>query len=222
MWVKSTRHPELVDSTIVKDGFVMVQSSFNSFSFLSGDSPLNPFKESMYVPALHFLKVHRGHPLRAFSAKTGHLHLAPLNDERMPGRIYADKMAYDSTGFMVVPFDVTSLDREGTQVTKLENCFRAIDGSKSDASLVYMPRESHPTASPGVRAFSFIPPSQVESHFYHWLTERHEISSYPRPVGAFVERGIISIPYEVAREIDKTVMKTLETRYGSRLGFKKD
>src|SRR3989344_6287361 len=113
-WVKRKIDLDFVDSKIIKDDFLVAEGFTLAYSFLSKDEKQNPFKKDLWAPIFYIFKAHKNHPLRVLITD-GHLYVWPLSDinsskknYRFPMEIYKDKLNYDLTTFMMVPYNITN------------------------------------------------------------------------------------------------------------------
>ena len=222
-WIKRKIDLSVVDSKIIKDDFIVAEGSTLAYSFLSKDEKENPFKRSLWAPIFYIFKVHKNHPMRVLS-DNGHLHVWPLSDinsskknYRFPMEIYKDKLNYDLTTFMMVPYNITN---SRWKEYEIPNGFVSVDGKKSNASLLYANCNAglHPQDE---LIISQVMPSQVRGHLNHWMYEGRNIISHEKTFNQKLE-GKVEVPSEIRKNLFSEITKTLEERYKTKLTFRRN
>lgn len=241
MWRGRKENLELVDSKIVTRDFIIAEGSTMSYNFLGEKN--NPFSKSIRAPIFYLFKVHKNHPLRIFSSSTNFVNIYPAKESkksrpRMPGEVYRDRMDYDLTTFLFLPFDI-NLGKSPWKKFSIEEGFspESVDSIKEysgslrenkwlsefaslerDASLLYAEHGPSIHCQDSFHRVSEVMPSQVINHFFSWLREGKEIYSHEKTFNQRLE-GSVKVPLERAREITWEVMNVLEKRYSTRLMF---
>ena len=220
-WRKYKSRIELVDSKIVKDDFLVAEGFTLAYSFLSKDEKQNPFKKDLWAPIFYIFKAHKNHPLRVLITD-GHLYIWPLSDinsskknYRFPMEIYKDKLNYDLTTFMMVPYNITN---SRWKEYEIPNGFVSVDGKKSNASLLYANRNTS-LHSQDELIISHVMPSQVWGHLNHWMYEGRNIISHEKTFNQKLE-GKVEVPLEIRKNLFSEITKTLEERYKTKLTFR--
>jgi len=220
-WRKYKSRIELVDSKIVKDDFLVAEGFTLAYSFLSKDEKQNPFKKDLWAPIFYIFKAHKNHPLRVLITD-GHLYIWPLSDinsskknYRFPMEIYKDKLNYDLTTFMMVPYNITN---SRWKEYGIPNGFVSVDGKKSNASLLYANRNTS-LHSQDELIISHVMPSQVWGHLNHWMYEGRNIISHEKTFNQKLE-GKVEVPLEIRKNLFSEITKTLEERYKTKLTFR--
>lgn len=218
MWKRHKVHVGHVDVEILRDGFLICEGSTLKYAFLQEE---NPFKRSLFIPTLYLFKVHRNHPLRVQSSGWGHIYLYPDKDfkkshpRRMPAEVYEDKMDWDITTFLMVPFTEGDF---GTVWNKHEipGGFTSDSGITRDSTLLYVNEGGiHPQDS--LTALRVMP-SQVVAYLNGWMYEGRKIISHDKTFDQKLE-GRISIPDQIIREVLPKIAEVLEENYKTRLTF---
>jgi len=221
MWRKSKLHINLVDSEIVRDGFLFFDSITNQFDLRNESIGGEQFSKRISVPILQFMKVHKGHPLKVLSAGMNHVNVYPANPDtrRMPAEVYKDKLDYDCTTLILFPYDIVApLQSPKYSIETIPDGFLSKDGKISNGSLYYCPHGIEVDGRAGT--FSRITPSQVSAHLWYWLTRMHEISTFNEERQEFISEGTLSAPMNTtSRDKFHTLVKRLEGRYKTRLDF---
>lgn len=222
-WVKRKIDLDSVDSKIIKDDFVIAEGFSLAYSFLSKDEKQNPFKKSLWAPIFYIFKVHRNHPIRVL-IQDRHSSIWPLNNlnaskknYRFPVEVYKDKLSHDLATFIMVPYNITDSELKKYEVP---NGFVSIEGKKSNASLLYIGRNTS-LHSQDELTISHVMPSQVLSHLDMWMQHGKRITSHEKTFNQKLE-GRVEIPLEIGKNIFPEIAKTLEERYKTKLTFKRN
>jgi hypothetical protein len=233
MWKKEKSNLDFVDSKIIKRDFIVAEGSTLSYTFLDGEK--NPFERDIYSPIFYLFKVHRNHPIRIFHSGIGYSNVWPANENkkslknfRMPAEVVKDKMNYDLTTFMLVPFDINFegniqawkkfLINDGFVSEEDSPIIDEMRKTKQDVSLLYCPHGVSIHSQDYFHRLSEVMPSQVIKHFFSWLTEEKEITSHKQTFDKKLEGKVLVAP-EIAREVTANIFKILEERYSTRLLF---
>jgi len=222
VWTRRKGDLELVDSKIVKEGFIIARGGQTVGPyFLEKDK--NPFKRDFYIPVFYLFKVHRNHPLRILSSEINYVDIYPKNHGkingkfRMPAEVYRDKMDYDLTTFLLSPFDVDESEISSWEKYPLKESFISIDSERRDGCLLYLEHGLSIHSQDHLLA-SEVLSSQIMLHFFDWMYRGDIIISHDQTFDRKLE-GRIEVPVDTAREVTAEVSRILETRYKTRLLF---
>ena len=206
--------------TIVNEGegFVIAHGKARNFTYCDDKSP---FGQRISIPTFYIFKPHEGHPLEVSHIGEGQINVWPHEERisdnpRMPARVEEDRISHDLATFMLVPYAVKDIGSKTKLFDTFEDGFRRKDGKGQPVSLLYVEhgmgisRQSTPYVSQ-------VLPTQVTYHFWSWLVERKEIHSFKGSFQGQDYEGLISIPYDKARETLTRVTKTLEKRFDQSL-----
>jgi hypothetical protein len=227
MWKTDALHVRPFDETILSEGYLCVESYTSNFGPLNAKD--NPYGRDLFADMVQFLKVHPGHPIRVSSSSSSHLHVWPAGDDkRMPAVVERDKLAYDVTTFILVPHSVDeSFPKESDLVTNFNlkdvvHNNRAHNSSNPAIGHGKLSYLAHEMGINGAHAFkySFIPPSQVSNHLFHWLIGNHPVQSHRQTFDQILE-GEMKISPANARILLDEVLPVLTKRYGEDLEFKR-
>lgn len=218
MWRRQKIHTDPVDVEIFRDGFLICEGS--TLAFLDKEDVNNPFQRSLWIPVLYLFKVHRNHPLRVQSSELGHIYLYPdkeFKSPRMPGEVYENKMDWDITTFLMVPFTGGDF---GTVWNKYEipGGFTSDLGIVKDSTLIYINAGNMHTQD--CLTILYVMPSQVVAYLNGWMYDGRNIISHDKTFDQKLE-GRVSVPNQTRREILPKIAKTLERNYKTRLLFER-
>ena len=224
MWVKTKFNFEPVDNKIIRDDFVVAEGTALSYSFLDAENKDNPFGRGFFGPIFYIFKVHQNHPLHIIHSGSANTHIYPLNEikkkhPRMPVEVYEDKMDYDLSVFMMLPFVGGSLG-EAWKRYPIPEGFIPINGEKSEASLIYLDRGASLHQQDSLTV-SHVMPSYVLRHLGDWMQDGRNIISHEKTFGQKLE-GRVSVPLDVGKKIFGEITSNLESRYKTKLSFKRD
>ncbi len=231
MWANKKGNFYLVDSKIVREGFIVAEANPFNYGFLHKEN--TPFEKDINSPVFHIFKVHKNHPMRVLSANSNHIDIWPANEEKKSEKnprttfdVVEDKMDYDLTTFFLLPFEITE-NPKNLDTRVIEDSFipegddsslpYEIKSIKQPVSLFYSPTGVPPIFSQNIlKRVSEVMPSQVVNHFYHWLNNCHDIHSHDQRVGRELE-GRIRVPVKNASKLIWEFANILEDRYNTRL-----
>jgi len=166
----------------------------------------------------------KNHPLHIIHSGSANTHIYPLNEikkkhPRMPVEVYEDKMDYDLSVFMMLPFVGGSLG-EAWKRYPIPEGFIPINGEKSEASLIYLDRGASLHQQDSLTV-SHVMPSYVLRHLGDWMQDGRNIISHEKTFGQKLE-GRVSVPLDVGKKIFGEITSNLESRYKTKLSFKRD
>lgn len=227
-WRKYKSRIDLADSKIVKDDFILAQGSTLSFTFLDSKEKQNPFKRSLWVPVFYIFKIHKNHPMRLLLSERGFFDIWPLSDLNSSKKnfrthieVYRDKLNYDLSAFVMVPYDLDIKEYSRWKKYELERGFVSIDNKKSKASLLYANRFDWGLHSQDSLIFSQVMPSQVLAHLGNWVYEGSKVVSHDKTFNQRLE-GMVSCSPELRDKIFPEIRINLEKRYKTHLSFKRN
>ena len=220
MWKRSRMHINPIDLKIVTRDFIVAEGINSGYTFLHKDN--NPLGRDLWVPVFYTFKVHRNHPMNIFNPNTNYTNIYPANElkkkiQRMPAEVFKDKMDYDMTTFMIIPYENPEIGNPWEKFNILDG-FSRTDNTTKDISLLYLPHGTSIHGSDSIHRLSEVMPSQLLKHFFYWLTDSHKITSHNRTSEQQLE-GKVEIPLERARNLMAEVINLLEKRYDTRLTF---
>jgi len=222
MWRKRKVHLNPIDVEIVRDGFLICEGSTLKYT-LSHEGDKNPFKRGLFVPVLYLFKVHRNHPMKVQISELGRAYLYPDKDfkrshpKRMPAEVYKDRMDWDITTFLMVPFTNGEFGT-GWKKYEIPGGFTSDLGVTRDSTFLYARGgDIHSQDSLTVLR---VMPSQVVAYLNDWMYDGREIISHNKTFDQKLE-GRVSVPNQIRGEILPKIAETLERKYKTRLLFKK-
>ena len=223
-WIKRSKNVlnEARDSKIVRDGFIIAESTSTTFGILDKDYPENIFKRGIFAPIFQIMKVHRNHPVKISSLDMGFTKIYPLSDEnvsknnfRFPGEVYKDKINYDVVSFMMVPYDVTGMDR--WEKFPIKKGFVSASKEEGVSSLLYL---EHGLSIDNPYCVSEVMPSQVLQHLFSWMYNGKKINSHEKTFNQKLE-GLVWVPDNPRFKLINPLTEILEKRYNTHLTFKR-
>ena len=225
MWVKDKGNlGGKSDSKIVKNDYIIADgTTIENFGFCENEN--NQIKRDIYLPIFYLFKVHQNHPLRVISTSQSSFNINPSkkkDNKRWPAVICRDKKAYDLTTFLLLPFEVddTKKNKYWKTISKIENGFEKKNGSKFNATLMYLDHGLYLHSQDNLKN-SIVMPSQVLYHLCDWLSTDKKIYSHEKNCGKTLE-GRTSIDVYTSRKLAYEVTKIiLEKRYKTRLVIKR-
>lgn len=219
MWTKDIPI-EPTERTIVNDGFIFVDGKTRSFS--SGIAEENPFKLNLCIPIIHFLKVHKEHPLEIVSSSPSFVGIYPIGEEkRMPAEVFEDRNTWDITTFLLLPYQVNEEKIKHWKVHNLDNSFFAKDNTADRiASVLYVPGHLSIHSSDVLHRYGFIPASQIQNQLFYWMVQGHRIFGFDKKHEEH-EVGRFEVPLNKAREVTLSLANELERHYGEKILFEK-
>ncbi|MDO8517661.1 MAG: hypothetical protein Q7S33_06075 [Nanoarchaeota archaeon] len=222
MWKKSTVSIAPVDSKIVTRDFIVAEGFNSGYTFL--DKENNPFGRSLWVPVFYTFKVHKNHPMNIFSSGINHTNIYPANElkkkrQRMHAEVFRDKMDYDLTTFMIVPYENPEVSKYWSRFDVKDGFISETDNTMKDISLLYLSHGTSIHGSDNIHRLSEVMPSQLLKHFFYWLIDCKKIISHDKTFDQKLE-GKVEVPLERARILTAEVSNILEKRYDTQLAFK--
>lgn len=206
-WKKTGALDNAFYNQVVKDEFILTQGSL-CLEF--GD---NPFRARPYFPSFQLLKVHKNHPIQVTDC--GRITVHPAGDKRLIGEVLRDKNpnVYDSVSFFLAPYEIKlPEDYPGRAWTTFAEGFVNQDGSKRNASLVYIGKRGLEIDGQYIDTLSVIPPSQIPPHLENWLYNTGRVLGYDdkapfgqglKGLGRFELNDIGGTALVVAQELEK-------------------
>ena len=136
----------------VQEGFILTQGSLH----LEFDD--NVFGARPNFPSFQLLMVHKNHPIQVTDCRK--ISIYPVGDKRLIGDVLRDKNpnVYDSVSFFLAPYDIRLPENYPGRIwTTFADGFVNADGSKRDASLVYIDKRGLSIDGQYIKTLSVIP-----------------------------------------------------------------
>lgn len=218
----------LEDVQVVAQDFVVAQGYTNPFNF--GRKAGNSFGRFSYLPVFYVWKVHKESPLVLSASQYGDsIRVYPQKDletpTRMPVKIWEDRIAWDITAFLLLPFEAKFEEGQRIKsVRTIDDCFTPKKGSAKHlkGSIAYVERgvslHTQDMLSGGA-----VMPSQLKYFLHNWLRLGHNLYVSPRTRKSSTDPkyiGELKLSRGQARQTALELTGQLEKRYDTNLFLK--
>ena len=226
MWAENDLALEKFEESVVDRGYIIAFGKSVGYSLLL-DNKL--FGRSIFGDVFLILKVNEDKPLKVRqNSLNGSLHINPVGESYsgvFPARVRKDSMVWNAAMFLQVPGEgVLTSENDGSKEDVREFVLKnsvLIGERKYSMSLVGCFESSLVDFDGNYSnsGYSFVPPSQVGTHLFSWLSRDRNIRSHDKTFNQRVE-GRFQPQYNLQETFLNEIMPSLEERFGEQLIFK--
>ena len=225
MWKKDSLSLYEYDEADVKDGYIVASGRSVGYGPLSENKLIG---RGVFGDVFHIFKVNPEYPLRVRQNETnGKVHIWPVSQEfdgKLLGQIQRDDRVWNASMLMIVPGDEQTLSyNEGMTKNVFAEGFLSATGENKPVSLINLLESKGVDfdGNYGNLSYSFVPPAQVGSHLFYWLSRKHTITSHNKTFDQ-KEEGHVELIGDALRKIFWiSLIPDLERKFGERIIFPK-
>lgn len=208
------------EDLVYGDGFVVLTGREDSVAIEGRENP-NPIEGvGRVTPYFGMLRASEDNPIGFSCIHPGIARIMPINapSGMMPADVWANEELWKASNALLVPYRIRDSLRLGTasnQKFENPNGFRDNDGKTSPATVLLNYR--WPADFGRFYTASHVADSQLASHLFHWLSQRHIVYSYQEFPKPSTLSGNIDLGYEYAKKVLPEMIGGLEERFKTRL-----